>query len=237
MRRSKYFNDVHISLLTNQKQNLDFLDFIKNKFINISGFIFAYSNPKSFNSVFSEILENYGQEYIREKILNMEFKYYYQSFFQNNIELFEEVLKIMKNNSSNFKKIIDLYCGIGIIGLNLKDFASNIIGIDYDKNSIQYAALNSLENNIVNFSAYSLLDSKIDNLFLKDCDLLILDPPRSGLHPKLIKKILDFKPKNIFYLSCNPITQARDYFNLKQIYKLKKFMVLIFIRILLILKV
>ncbi|GBD34357.1 23S rRNA (uracil-C(5))-methyltransferase RlmCD [bacterium HR35] len=216
IRKAKRTSDIHISVLTKDKDQ----SFVyKND--KLSGFVFAFSNPKSPASRFDKVLNSWGREYLKEKILNLEILYPYNSFFQNNIELFEEALRVMIENSEDFKKVVDLYSGVGVIGLSLKEKAKEILAVDIDKSSISYAKLNAEINGINNFKALVLPSEKISSELLEKVDLLILDPPRAGLHKKLIDLILKTKPENIFYLSCNPITQARDFNFLKNEYKIK----------------
>lgn len=216
IRKAKRTSDIHISVLTKDKDQ----SFVyKND--KLSGFVFAFSNPKSPASRFDKVLNSWGREYLKEKILNLEILYPYNSFFQNNIELFEKALRVMIENSEDFKKVVDLYSGVGVIGLSLKEKAKEILAVDIDKSSISYAKLNAEINGIKNFKALVLPSEKISSELLEKVDLLILDPPRAGLHKKLIDLILKNKPENIFYLSCNPITQARDFNFLKNEYKIK----------------
>lgn len=215
IRQAKRTNDLHISLLVkDQEQKFNF------SHPSLTGFIFAYSDPKSPASVFTKILYQEGREYLIEKILNLEFRYSFASFFQNNVDLFENALKVMREHCQDFYKIVDLYCGVGVIGLSLKDYGKEIMGVDIDQKAILYAKLNAELNGIKNFKAITLPSEKIPKDILEKTDLLLLDPPRPGLHPKLIKIILETQPENIFYLSCNPITQARDFFLLKSHYKI-----------------
>jgi 23S rRNA (uracil1939-C5)-methyltransferase len=218
IRKSRRYDDVYIALLTsNKNQNFSFSN------QELIGFSFIYSKKESPASTFDEIIYKWGREYLKEKILNLEIRYHYTSFFQNNIELFEKSLEIMKENSNEFNKVVDLYAGVGVIGLSLKDYSKEIWSVEIDKTAIQYAKVNADLNNIKNFKALTLASEKIPKDILENTDLLILDPPRTGLHKKLINLILEIKPKNIFYLSCNPITQARDFNFLKNDYKIEKF--------------
>jgi 23S rRNA (uracil1939-C5)-methyltransferase len=217
IRKSQRYKDIHISLFTFQKnQNFKF----QNK--NLSGAAFIYSRKESPASTFDEVISEYGSIDLREKILDLEIRYHYSSFFQNNVDLFEKALKIMQENSKEFKKVVDLYSGVGVIGLSLKNFAKEILFVEIDKTAIEYTKINAELNNVKNFKAINLPSEKIPKEILENVDLLILDPPRAGLHKKLIKLILEQKPKNIFYLSCNPITQARDFDLLKDYYELSK---------------
>lgn len=217
IRKSRRYDDIYIALLTsNKNQNFSFSN------QELTGFSFIYSKKESPASTFDEIIYEWGREYLREKILNLEIIYHYTSFFQNNIELFEKALRIMRENSNEFNKVVDLYAGVGVIGLSLKDYSKEIWSVEIDKTATQYAKVNAELNDIKNFKALTLASEKIPRDVLENTDLLILDPPRAGLHKKLIKLILETKPRNIFYLSCNPITQARDFGFLKEVYSIKK---------------
>jgi 23S rRNA (uracil1939-C5)-methyltransferase len=218
IRKSQRYEDIHFALLTSDKSQVFEL---ANE--NLSGFSFIFSKKESPASTFDEIIYEWGREYLKEKILNLEIRYHYTSFFQNNIELFEKALEIMRENSNEFNKVVDLYAGVGVIGLSLKDYSKEIWSVEIDKTATQYAKVNADLNNIKNFKALTLASEKIPRDALENTDLLILDPPRTGLHKKLINLILETKPKNIFYLSCNPITQARDFNFLKNDYKIEKF--------------
>ncbi len=218
IRKSQRYEDIHFTLLTSDKNQV--FEFANE---NLSGFSFIFSKKESPASTFDEIIYKWGREYLREKILNLEIRYHYTSFFQNNIELFEKALEIMKENSNEFNKVVDLYAGVGIIGFSLKDYSKEIWSVEIDKIATQYAKINAELNDVKNFKTLTLASEKIPRDILENTDLLILDPPRTGLHEKLINLILEIKPKNIFYLSCNPITQARDFSFLKQVYKIKKF--------------
>jgi len=216
IRRSINYNDRHLSFLVTKK---DFLEF-KNE--NLTGFVLALSDFKSPAANYDEVLFSWGQEFLREKILDFEFKYPYDSFFQNNVFLFEEVLKIMNQNIGPVNKLVDLYAGVGVIGICFKNKAKNIISVESNKKAVEYAKINAKINGLSNFEAFNLSVEKIPESFLYQTDLLILDPPRSGLSKKVINLILKTKPKFIFYLSCNPISQARDFLLLKENYKIDK---------------
>jgi 23S rRNA (uracil1939-C5)-methyltransferase len=218
IRKSQRYEDIHFALLTSDKSQV--FEFANE---NLSGFSFIFSKKESPASTFDEIIYEWGREYLREKILNLEIRYHYTSFFQNNIELFEKALEIMKENSNEFNKVVDLYAGVGIIGLSLKSYSKEIWSVEIDKIATQYAKINAELNDVKNFKTLTLASERIPRDILENTDLLILDPPRTGLHKKLINLILETKPKNIFYLSCNPITQARDLSFLKQVYRIKKF--------------
>ena len=133
------------------------------------------------------------------------------SFFQvNNTltkELYDEVLVNVKDK--NYKTILDLYCGTGTIGIYISDYVKEVIGIDYNESNINDANKNKELNNVNNISFIcDKVENKIDEF--KDIDLVIVDPPRAGLDVKTKKYLKEINSKEIIYVSCDPITLARD---------------------------
>ena len=220
IRESKSFNERIAVLFLMNKEKIPKIAL--DKIENLSGLIFVYSDPKSPAFVVSEIIKKEGQDFLKEKIGELDIFYDFRCFFQNNIQLFNECLKDIKENINEVNKIIELYSGVGSIILNLNKFAKKIIGVEIEKNSVNYAKINAQINEIKNFDCLESPAEKLSIEFLKDTDILVLDPPRSGLHKKVINIILDNLPNLIVYLSCNPITQARDFLFLKDKYKIKK---------------
>lgn len=145
-------------------------------------------------------------------------KKYYQScdsFFQVNTTLtellYDKVYECLeKYNNSN---VLDLYCGTGTIGIYVSDLCSNIVGVDYNKSNIDDANMNKKLNNVNNISFIcDKVENRIDEF--KNIDVVIVDPPRAGLDPKTIKYLISIAPEAIIYVSCDPVTLARDIKNL-----------------------
>lgn len=133
------------------------------------------------------------------------------SFFQiNNTltkELYDEVLENVKDKKYN--QVLDLYCGTGTIGIYISEYANKIIGIDYNESNINDANKNKELNNLTNIEFInSKVEDKIDTF--KDIDLVIVDPPRAGLDTKTKDYLKEINPEKIIYVSCDPITLARD---------------------------
>lgn len=133
------------------------------------------------------------------------------SFFQiNNTltkELYDEVLENVKDKK--FNNVLDLYCGTGTIGIYVSEYVKEIIGIDYNKSNINDANKNKELNNINNISfIFDKVENKINEF--NDIDLVIVDPPRAGLDVKTKNYLKEINPERIIYVSCDPITLARD---------------------------
>jgi 23S rRNA (uracil1939-C5)-methyltransferase len=176
----------------------------------LNGFITAYSNPLSPMSSADEIISAWGNDFVTEKVCGTSLSYGFDCFFQNNMELFEEALKEIRAASFPCGKIIDLYSGVGAIGLALRDMGEKIYAVESVPNSVKYARLNAALNKAENFEILCSMMEKADAALLQGADILVLDPPRAGLHQKVVKNIMELLPKKIIYLSCNPITQGRD---------------------------
>ena len=151
-------------------------------------------------------------------------KYYlsYSSFFQVNRfltkNLYDEVLKEVKKKKP--KKVLDLYTGTGTIGIYVSNYAKKIIGIDSNGSNIKNANKNKELNNVKNIE---FICDRVENRIneFKNIDLIIVDPPRAGLDPKTKNYLKELKSDTIIYVSCDPVTLARDLKELNDIYNIK----------------
>ena len=175
------------------------------------GFMLVYSDPKISSSVNTKIIKQAGKDYLTEEILGKKISFGFDCFFQNNIALFTEALKEMKAATFPCGKLADLYSGVGIIGLSIGDCAKEILSIEAAQASAKYAEMNAAANGVKNYRHICSMTEKADAVLLDGTDILVVDPPRSGLAPKVVSHLLEkLMPKRIIYLSCNPITQGRD---------------------------
>ena len=150
---------------------------------------------------------------IESIVTNIGDKKYYlskESFFQVNKYLTKELYDLVRKAINKpYKSCLDLYCGIGSIGIYISDLVDNIIGIDNNKSNIEDAEKNVKLNSINNIRfVCDNVENKIDSF--KDINLIIVDPPRSGLDNKTKKYLLEINPERIIYISCDPATLARD---------------------------
>ncbi len=151
-----------------------------------------------------------GRDHTYIRVENFTFRVSNDSFLQTNYTLWSEMIKVVTENVS-FKKALDIHCGIGFFTLPLAKKGHFIEGSDVNVKSISDAnynkTLNGVENvTFVKASAYYQLKSRLGELI----DLVVLDPPRAGLEHGEVDLLLELKPENIIYISCNPSTLARD---------------------------
>lgn len=164
----------------------------------------------------------FGRENIYETLGEYKFKMSHDSFFQVNINTCLKLYNKVKEYIGTNKNVIDLYCGTGTIGIFVSD-KNNVIGIEINEYAIKDAKDNKILNNIKNID-FICGDSgkKLKDLNFKP-DVIIVDPPRSGLNKETINNILKFDSKKIIYVSCDPMTLVRDlnifnqYYNIKEI--------------------
>ena len=165
-----------------------------------------------------------GNNYIIEKLKDFKFIISPTSFFQVNTQqtiiLYDLIKELAKPNKNDI--LLDLYCGTGTIGLYLSKESKEILGIEINKEAIIDANKNKALNNIKN-AKFIAGDAKeiIKKLKYKP-DIIIVDPPRSGLYKGMIKDLINFKANKIIYVSCDPITLSRDLQELKEQYIIKE---------------
>lgn len=154
----------------------------------------------------------YGQNFITEEILGLTFRISPFSFFQTNSLGAERLYSIVRDFSGHGDHgvIFDLYCGTGTIAQIMAPLAKKVIGIELVEEAVEAARENALLNGLDNcqFIAGDVFE-KVEELE-EEPDLIILDPPRAGIHPKAIHKIIDFNPPRFIYVSCKPTSLAKD---------------------------
>lgn len=170
----------------------------------------------------------FGKGYVIEKLGDYNFKISPKSFFQTNTKQAERLYNVVKDFASlNGNEIIyDLYCGTGSIGIFLSKNVKKIIGVDVIAEAINDAKENAELNNLDHASFFcgdviEICNDELFNVHGKP-DIVIVDPPRAGLHTKLVHKLLEIAPQKIVYVSCNVATQARDLQLLNEIYFVEK---------------
>lgn len=227
--RKSFFQDQLLVNLVTSSENIEqfdakaFSDFLLSKLgKRLAGFQHTIND----NVADRAKIENgsidllYGEPKVIEKIAGLSFEISMESFFQTNPKcaelLYSKALDyVFENKVEENEVIMDLFCGTGTIGQILTTRKSDvkIIGVDIVAEAIEDARSNAKRNNISNIDFYAADVGK----FLKEypdfqgkIKTIILDPPRAGIAPKTLQKVIDLEAKNLVYISCNPSTQARD---------------------------
>ena len=169
----------------------------------------------------NEYTHVFGNKNIYEILDNYKFKISPDSFFQININTCLKLYNKVKDYVGKGKNVIDLYCGTGSIGIFVNE-GNKVIGIEINEFAIKDALENKKLNNLENID-FICGDSgkKLKELSFNP-DVIIVDPPRSGLNKETINNILKFDPKEIVYVSCDPMTLTRDLNILSEYYNIKE---------------
>ena len=184
--------------------------------LNVKGIYLNINNTNKQGEIFGEeLIHLAGEKYIIMTLNNIKYKLYPDTFFQLNTDQAKNIFDIVLKNAKLSKKetVLDAYCGVGAISLYIAKMAKEVIGIEYNKNAIDLAKENALLNKINKTEFYqgdsSILLEKMLNEG-KKFDVIIVDPPRTGLDDKFINNILKSEAKKIIYVSCNPQTLAKN---------------------------
>ena len=206
-----------------EKEALALLQHIADKFPQITSLLYL-DNQKCNDTIGDQdILVFKGEDHIFELMENLKFKVGPKSFYQTNTEQAYHLYSVarefafsdIRHQTSDIKPLVyDLYTGTGTIANFVAKKARQVIGIEYVPEAIEDAKINSEINGIENtlFYAGDMKDILTDNFIAEHGrpDVIITDPPRAGMHPDVVKTILNAAPERIVYVSCNPATQARD---------------------------
>ncbi|MBD5210954.1 MAG: 23S rRNA (uracil(1939)-C(5))-methyltransferase RlmD [Bacteroidales bacterium] len=174
-----------------------------------------------------EVIHFAGKPYIEEEMEGLKFRVGPKSFYQTNSLQAYELYKVVRNFAelTGDELVYDLYTGTGTIANFVSHKARHVIGIEYVKEAIDDAIINSEANGITNteFYAGDMKDVLTDEFIEKHGrpDVMIVDPPRAGMHQDVVDVILRARPRRIVYVSCNPATQARDIQLLNEAYRVE----------------
>lgn len=164
----------------------------------------------------------FGKGFIYEKLNDLIFKISPDSFFQVNTLGAQKLYSKVKEYLGKNNNVLDLYCGTGTIGIFISDISLNVVGIEINKYAVCDANENKKINNISNIKFICDDSQNVLKNTNMNFDAVIVDPPRSGLSKDMINSIFKIEPKKIIYVSCDPITLARDVNLLIEKYDFKK---------------
>ena len=215
IRRGEYTGEILVNLVTASKYDFSEEEY-KDAVLNcgtkgkITGIL------HTLNDTLADVVKNeemhilYGENMFRDKLLGMEFNISAYSFFQTNTKGAEILYAIVKDfvGDTKDKVVFDLYCGTGTIGIIVSENAKKVVGIELIEEAVEAAKENATKNGVTNceFIAGDVL-KEVDTLSDKP-DVIVVDPPRDGIHPKAIHKIIGFGSKEIVYVSCKPTSLA-----------------------------
>ena len=220
---------VNVVFGRNEEEKIKMLlDFVLKRFPSVTTLLYTINIKKNDSLYDLEPVVYYGNGFVTEKLEDFQFRIGPKSFFQTNTRQAEKLYSVTRGFAelSGNEIVYDLYCGAGSIGIFVSKRAKKIIGVDVIAEAIEDARQNAVLNNLQNaeFIAGDVIDVCKDEFFAAHGkpDVIITDPPRAGMHEKLVSKILDIAAPVVVYVSCNPATQGRDLNLLGEKYEVTK---------------
>ncbi len=208
---------VTVCFAENDMEKIELMmNFLKDNFSFITSLNYIVNTKKNDTIYDQEVITFHGNNHIIEQLGTIRYKISTKSFFQTNSKQAKRLYDIVKD-FGNFSKndlVYDLYCGTGSIALYIANDCKKVVGIEQIPDAIIDAKYNAELNEINNcvFHAGTCEDILKEEFIAEHSrpDIVVVDPPRAGLHEKVINVLLEAAPKKIVYVSCNPATQARD---------------------------
>ena len=221
--------ELQIVLITTQKElpKMDtIIHEIQKRLPNVKSIVQNINGQKTSLIFGEETLPLAGEEFIQETLGDLQFELSARTFFQLNpvqtVKLYNEVKKAAALTGQ--EKVVDAYCGVGTIGLWLADQAGEVRGMDVIPESIEDAKKNAKRHGLNNTKYVPGKAEEVLPKWVKKGwkpDVIVVDPPRTGLEGQLIQTILQAEPKKLIYISCNPSTLAKDIQTLSAKYEVK----------------
>ncbi len=219
IRQPAHTADRMVNLVTShydEPRMAAFADFLRAEFPEVTTLVNTINSGVAQTSFGEAMHTVFGPGTVRDTIGDYTYEIASNAFFQTNTVQAERLYAVAKE-FAHFKPddvVYDLYCGAGTISLFIADAVKKVVGVELVEEAVENARASAAANGVTNctFVAGDMLE-----LFKPDLieehgrpDVLILDPPRAGLHPKVVGQIAHLRPERIVYVSCNPQSQARD---------------------------
>lgn len=229
VRNSYYLDDLMVNIVTSADDEAimkELTSALREAFPAITTVVNNVNDTPSPTAVGRYEKNYFGPGYITDKIGDYSFKIHPNAFFQTNTKQAEALYKVaidfaeIKEN----ELVFDLYCGVGTLTLFASDRARKVVGIEINEVALENARHNAEENNVTNckFRTGDMKDAFSDALIDEYGvpDVIITDPPRSGMHPDVVQRLCELGAKKLVYVSCNSSTMARDLKELNEVYEI-----------------
>lgn len=216
-------NEMMVNIVTSSQEDFDMTEY-KDMLLNLDLKADLVSILHTINDGLAdavncdELIVLHGRDYIQEELLGLKFKISPFSFFQTNTKGAEELYKIAREfvGEHNDKVVFDLYSGTGTIGQVMAEKAKKVYGIEIIEEAVEAANKNAKLNNLTNCEFIAGDVAKTVNKLKAKPDIIIVDPPRPGVHKDAIRDISKFDSKEVVYISCNPKTLLLDLVEFKK---------------------
>ena len=222
--------EVMVNLVTNgfDEERFQYVTaLVKEEFPEVTTFVNTIHTGLAQVAIGESYEIGFGSGIIHDEIGGFTFEIAPQAFFQTNTGQAERLYEVVRSFAapSSSDLVYDLYCGAGTISIFMAPHVRHVIGVELVPEAVANANANAAANGISNCT---FVDGDMKTLFTPDFvrthgrpDVLIVDPPRAGMHPRVVKNIAELRSERFIYVSCNPQTQARDLKLLSEVYELE----------------
>ena len=224
LRANKDFDEIMLCLVVNGKldKNSSIFDKLRVEFKEISTICINY-NDKNTNVILGDRYQTvYGNGYITDTLCGKKFKISPQSFYQVNHDGCELLYSLAKEFVGDSKNLLDLYCGIGTVGLCCAGENTRLTGVEIVPQAIENAKQNAKQNGVQNAQFFVADAATVADIAKEDYDAIIVDPPRKGCDGKTLEFLINKAPKKLVYISCDSATLARDLAVLKEHFEIER---------------
>jgi 23S rRNA (uracil1939-C5)-methyltransferase len=208
-----------------QQEEIDkLMQFVGDTFLQVTSLLYIVNQKKNDTIFDQEVIAWRGPEYIYEQMDDIRFRIGPKSFYQTNSPQAKRLYEIARDFAgfTGNELVYDLYTGAGTIANFIAGHVKQVVGVEYVPSAIEDAKINSAINNIINtkFYAGDMKDVLVPTFIAEHGkpDVIITDPPRAGMHPDVVQRLMEIEAPKIVYVSCNAATQARDLLVLKEKY-------------------
>ncbi|MFW6214510.1 MAG: 23S rRNA (uracil(1939)-C(5))-methyltransferase RlmD [Alkalispirochaetaceae bacterium] len=231
MIRTGLSGEVQVTVMFGEDQpeaREEILSFLLRSYPEIASLYYLVNSSRNDSFAGLRPVHHAGAPYITEGCGKLRFRIYPTSFYQTNPIQAVRLYDVAKEYAAltGGETVYDLYSGLGSIALYLAEGAAKVVGIETVEEAVASARENAAVNGIDNVTFYQgEVESLLDRRFIADQgapDCVILDPPRPGVHERALRVLLDARPPRIVYVSCNPLTQARDLAILQEGYEIRR---------------
>ena len=230
IRTGERTGEVMVNLVTNgfeEERMADLAEHLRRDFPAVTTFVNTINTSKAQTAFGEKIHVIFGPGVIHDRIGEFTFEIAANAFFQTNTAQAERLYAVARDFAGLRPDdlVYDLYCGAGTISISLAGHVKRVVGVELIDEAVANARANAAANEVHNctFVAGDMLEVFNEQFVAQygGPDLLIVDPPRAGLHPKVADRIAAFGPERFVYVSCNPQTQARDLSVMKEAYRIE----------------
>ena len=217
IRKAQNTGEILVNLVTTTQIDFDLSEYVnllrgQSYKGNLVSILHTENDSRSDAVIPEKVNVLFGKDYIRETLLGLQFNISPFSFFQTNTKGAESLYSIVKDfmGDSEDKVVFDLYCGTGTIGQIVAGAAKKVVGIELIEEAVEAAKENAKLNGLNNCEFLAGDVAEIIKSVKDKPDIIILDPPRTGVHPKALDYVIKFDAPEIIYVSCNPKTLVTD---------------------------